>query len=428
MKKLLLPLLFVACTLSAQADDFEDAFSAVANMRVGWNLGNSLDSNSGSLSNMWIEKWTSGTPTDYETAWGQPVTTRALIAMFRQAGFGAIRVPVTWYPHIDDNGNIDAAWLKRVHEVVDYVIDEGLYCILNVHHDTGTADTAWLKAYMTNYNSNHEKFEKLWTNIANEFIDYDQHLLFEGFNEMTDSYDSWCFASYYASGNYNATAAADTYEAINSYNQSFVDAVRATGGNNAQRNLVVNTYAACSGEGSWNSHLLDPLKNMNYPDDSVEGHIAFQVHTYPSLSSSTMTSEKQCLKDLQTYLVSKGGPVIIGEWGTSDTWSDYESNCTLLCTFVQQFTEAVRDAGMAQFFWMTLSNASDRSVPTWSTPEIKDAIIYGYYGEDGYVDASVQTPSVQTTNSNAMYNLAGQRVGSDYKGIVIKNGKKVLVK
>ena len=111
-----------------QAQEFESATDAVKNMGVGWNLGNTLDS----WGNTTFE-----TPTDQEAWWGQPVTKPELMKMMKEAGFGAIRVPVTWYNHMDKDGNVDAAWMKRVHETVDYVINAGLYCIVNVHHDTG---------------------------------------------------------------------------------------------------------------------------------------------------------------------------------------------------------------------------------------------------------------------------------------------------
>lgn len=124
-------------------------------MGAGWNLGNTQDSNSGDLTHMWLEAWFDRSSKAYETAWGQPQATRELIHMFKEAGFGAIRVPVTWYPHmgtitLHDGANwdpdtwsgtaVDPAWMARVKEVVDYVIDEGLYCILNVHHDTEASD------------------------------------------------------------------------------------------------------------------------------------------------------------------------------------------------------------------------------------------------------------------------------------------------
>ena len=101
--------LLLMSSMQVLAQEFESATSAVTNMRVGWNLGNTLDSNSGATDNMWIEKWSARNPSDYETAWGQPVTTEATIKMFKEAGFNAIRVPVTWYPHMGVQVN-DLKW------------------------------------------------------------------------------------------------------------------------------------------------------------------------------------------------------------------------------------------------------------------------------------------------------------------------------
>ena len=336
-KRLLTLCLAIASVYHLNAQSFETATEAVKNMRVGWNLGNTLDSNSGDVNNMWIEKWTNRSTTAYETAWGQPETKIELIKMFKEAGFNAIRIPVTWYPHMeakfqlngtvwdkdkDDIGTkIQKAWMTRIHEVVDYVISQHMYCILNVHHDTGSANTAWLIASSTDYSKQKDRFEAVWKQIAEEFKDYNEYLLFEGYNEMLDKYDSWCFASYAASGNYHATDAADAYNAINSYAQSFVNAVRATGGNNAQRNLIVSTYGACCGEGSWNTHLQDPLKQMQLPTDNVSNHLIFEVHSYPSIKNSlasAKTSVSNMMNSLQTHLASKGAPIIIGEWGTAN--------------------------------------------------------------------------------------------------------------
>ena len=130
------------------------------------------------------------------------------------------------------------------------------------------------------YNKEKARFEEIWRQIAEEFKDYDHHLLFEGYNEMLDSYGSWCFASFATSSGYNASVASSAYQAINSYAQSFVNAVRSTGGNNAQRNLIVNTYGACCGSGTWNSHLTDPLTQMVLPTDDASNHLLFEVHSY----------------------------------------------------------------------------------------------------------------------------------------------------
>ena len=143
MKKLFLSTLILLASAGVYAEEFETASEAVANMRLGWNLGNTLDSNSGDTSNMWIEKWSDRTPSAYETAWGQPATKPELFKMFKDAGFNAIRVPVTWYPHMEAKigdlkwdpksdpigTKIQEAWMKRVHEIVDYVIDQDMYCI-----------------------------------------------------------------------------------------------------------------------------------------------------------------------------------------------------------------------------------------------------------------------------------------------------------
>jgi len=224
---------------------------------------------------------------------------------------------------MDKDGNVDAAWMNRVHEVVDYVISQGMYCILNVHHDTG-ADSYdnnnnltgyhWIKADAANYTANKARYEKLWQQIAQEFRNYCNLLLFEGYNEMLDANSSWNFAQSDAA-----------YTAINDYAQSFVNVVRATGGNNTQRNLIVSTYGACSRNGTWNAKLQDPLKNLQIPTGK-SNHIIFEVHNYPSLVSNNSNRTISDIKaeidvlvtNLKTHLVSKGAPVIIGEWGTNN--------------------------------------------------------------------------------------------------------------
>ena len=356
---------------------WESAAAAVRNMGAGWNLGNTLDSNSGDVQNMWIEAYTSRTPADYETAWGQPQTSRELIHMFKEAGFGAIRVPVTWYPHmgtVETGYEVDSAWIARVKEVVDYVIDEDMYCILNVHHDTGAASTAWLVAGESEFNAVKDRYEALWEQIATTFMDYGQKLLFESYNEMLDPLDSWCFASFAASGGYDAGVAASAYSAINSYAVHFSQTVRATGGNNAHRNLIVNTYGACSGDGTWNSHLQEPLSQMQIPESP--GHIAVEVHSY--WDAEKFDSQKadidQLFTNLNEYIVKRlGVPAIIGEWGGGSN-NDNAANTR----FATYFSGKAKEAGVAAFWWMGLSDGKDRSVPTWTMPKTKDAILEAY--------------------------------------------------
>ncbi|MBO7466727.1 MAG: glycoside hydrolase family 5 protein [Bacteroidaceae bacterium] len=454
-EKIFLPFLAILMMLSsvgmkAQGTLFEDAFEATENMRVGWNLGNTLDCHSGDTLNMWIEHWTSRNPGDYEKAWGQPVTTKALIKMFKDAGFNAIRVPVTWYPHMeakfsfssssnsywypsrDDIGTkVKSNWMKRVKEIVAYIISQDMYCILNIHHDTGAANTTWLEASEEGYAKSKERFEELWRQIAEEFKGYGEKLLFEAYNEMLDEYDSWCFASYATPAKYNATVAASAYNAINAYAQSFVDVVRSTGGNNSQRNLIVSTYGACSGSGTWNAHLKDPLKNMNLPNDNAEGrHIIFEVHSYPNISNLTNAKNevKDMMKALQTNLISKGAPVIIGEWGTFNLEEDYKNNRTNMAAFAKDFVEQAKEYGITTFYWMGLSDGADRSSLKWTQPEIKDAIITGFYGEGGFDTGLFPFLKEGTCNEEPYYDILGRPVFNPGAGIYIRKGKKVVLK
>lgn len=383
------------------AQTMETAYNAVSNMGVGWNLGNTLDAHAQRVHNPNDGAYWNGQGLESENSWGQPYTTKELIAMLKDAGYGAIRVPVTWYNHMDKDGKIDAEWMKRVRTVVDYVIDNGLYCILNVHHDTGADNnnmTTWIKADMDSYNSNKSRFEYLWTQIANVFKDYDGHLLFEGYNEMLDVKSSWCYASMNVTGGYNTTIAASAYDAINCYAQSFVDAVRKTGGNNTTRNLIVTTYAASCGTGTWNYHLQDPLKNMKMPTDNFSGHIIFEVHSYPQLvnTNNGVTTTRSIeelqreidstINNLKTYLAAKGGPVIIGEWGTSNVdagsgRTDYDLRRELMLKFVDYYVRKTKEAGIGTFYWMGLTDGLYRSMPAFNQPDLAECIVKAYHGD-----------------------------------------------
>ena len=437
----------------AEAADFEKATEAVKNMGLGWNMGNTLEANNQSITDITNVGYWGQQGLDSETCWGQSVTKPALLSMMKNAGFGAIRVPVTWYNHMDANGKVDAAWMKRVHEVVDYVIGNGMYCIINVHHDTG-ADSysngklthyAWIKADMDNYNANKERYEYLWKQIAEEFKEYGHELLFESYNEMLDKLSSWCFASFSASGQYDATVARSAYDAINSYAQSFVTTVRSTGANNSLRNLIVNTYGSCSGGGTWNQHLKDPLKELKYPDDPAgDGRIIFQVHAYPSLvntdnsgnitSNRTFASIKSELDEMidawKTYLVSKGAPVILGEWGTSNVdkdVTDYDARRELMFQFCDYLVKQCKANDIGTFYWMGLTDGMARFYPAFSQPDLAKTILQAYYGSDynpvlpDAKDCSFSCTVDFTKQYGELYLYKGSSFTSnDYKSITLE--------
>ena len=364
MKKILLFACGMLMSFSAQAQDFETAKDAVKNMGVGWNLGNTLDANDAT------KTWT--TTAQHETCWGQPVTKPELLKMMKEAGFSTIRVPVTWYQEMDKDGKVNDAWMNRVKEVVDYVIDNGMYCILNVHHDTGADEgsyKSWIKASTSNYNTNKTKYEGLWRQIAEKFKDYDQHLLFEAYNEMLDEKNNW-----------NEPASDDGYKAINSYAKSFVTTVRGTGGNNKQRNLVVNTYSASS--------TANAMKKLDLPEES--GHIIFQLHSYPNWKSESnaKTEIDNLISNIKTNLL-KRAPVIIGEYATFTTWPSkidyYDTDRKVALYAMDYLIKQTKTAGIGTCYWMGLSDGESRSMPSFNQADLAQTLIKAYYGSiDGY--------------------------------------------
>lgn len=380
MKKSLLLTLFACGALSLQAQITESATDAVKNMGLGWNLGNTLDANNGSGKDITAASYWGQQGIESETCWGQPYTKPELFKMMKEAGFGAIRVPITWYNHMDKDGNVDKAWMKRVHEVVDYVIDNGLYCIINVHHDTGADSDGfvhWIHADETIYNSTKEKYEFLWKQIAEEFKDYGNKLLFESYNEMLDAKSTW-----------NAPGNTASYKAINSYAQSFVDIVRATGGNNETRNLIVNTYAAANSEA--------PVKNLTLPKDPTKDRTIVEVHAYPNFFTWSSPAKLRTIKEvkndvdyiyntLKNNVISKGVPAIIGEWGSFGVdngpgKTDYDLRKDMFFEFCDYFVKKGKENNVATFYWMGLSDSRYRAMPAFSQADLAECIAKAYHG------------------------------------------------
>ena len=349
----------------------ESAVSAVKNMRLAWNLGNSLDAFSTGVGN-------NKEPEKYETCWGQPVTKPELMAFLKREGFNAVRVPVTWWQHLDSNDNIDDSWMKRVQEIVDYVISQGMYCIINVHHDTGSgsADQHWLRADINKFDQMNVRFQKIWQQIATRFISYDQRLLFEGYNEMLDDANTWTDAK-----------DASSYTAVNQFAQSFVNTVRATGGNNATRNLIVTPYSAAT----WNA-----LTSFNVPTDNVSGHLIAEIHSYDpydwlATAGTWGTTQSNFIRDMYTRLkskfISQGVPVIIGECGIigeNDVDTDaIKAKKTEAAKHIADVIRQGKALNIPVFYWMTLIDGADRSVPQWTIPELVEAMKTAYYEYTG---------------------------------------------
>ena len=325
---------YAAEPVKAEPEHFESAADAVKNMGVGWNLGNTLDSYGSWLgSNSSVKA--------YETAWGNPQATEDLIKAVKKAGFGAMRVPVTWRMTIDSKGNVRKDWMDRVQEVVDWVLENDMYCIINIHHDTGS--DGWIRASESGYKSAEKKFTRIWEQIAERFKDYGEKLVFECMNETLNDASDW-----------NATDSASA-KYIKKYQQTFVNVVRKSGGNNAERNLIVSPYAASANTTIINAFTL--------PDDTVEDHMIMEIHSYDpqgfTWKDATWTTMRDTWgtdadkRDMENFIStvakkakSLGVPVIIGEFGSMNKNNDKQR-----ASHAAYFVKTAKKSGITVFWW-----------------------------------------------------------------------------
>ncbi len=286
--------------------DLPTAMEVARQMGVGWNIGNSLE-----------------VPKD-PLAWGNPIPSKKLIDLAKSSGFGTIRLPCAWDSHADQSTNtINAAWLNQVKTIIDYCISNNMYVVLNSHWDGGWLEESITPSKQTEVN---KKQKAYWTQIANYFKSYDQHLLFAGANEPA------------VQDPYGTVFGPDRVAVLNSYLQTFIDAVRATGGNNATRTLII--------QGPRSDIELSKAAWTTLPKDNATGRLMTELHFYPyqwalmesdadwgkvfyywgKENLSTTDTERnttwcdEAFVDSQFTIlnrlyVDKGMPVLLGEWG-----------------------------------------------------------------------------------------------------------------
>lgn len=265
----------------------------IQDMGAGWNLGNTMDGHTG---------FTPG-----ETIWQPYKTTKQLIKSVHDMGFNTVRIPVTWGTMIDDENDyaINQKWMSRVQDIVDYCVSLDMYAIINIHHD-GAEQMGWLRIATDDQEALKEKFAGVWKNIATTFKNYDEHLILESMNEVRGE---------------NMTVVQEN-AVIMELNQIFVDTVRGTGSNNAQRYLMV------PGKYNFIDSVCNEKNKFSLPNDSVENRLIVSVHDYSpwsfcgaestatiSASDSVITSNDNELKPLYDTYTSKGIPVVVGEYG-----------------------------------------------------------------------------------------------------------------
>lgn len=341
----------------------------VEDMTFGWNLGNTLDvcqadrDGDGKIN----EHVEAGEKVD-ETLWGNPKATKDLFTSLKKNGVNAVRIPVTWRDHMDSNGNIDREWMDRVQQVVDYAYSQGMYVIINVHHDGGGDPKfgAWIiEESQKDYNTFLKKYKNVWKQIAERFKNYSDYLIFESMNEV--GFDTL----------YNKNKA-DAYNLINKINQDFVDIIRATGGNNAKRHLLIAGYYTDI------ERTCDSLYKM--PDDKA-GRCILSVHYYTPWdfctcdrkhtwgTNSEVRQMETLIGKMKKNFVDKGIPVIIGEYAASG--SDL-SSCIF---FIEKLNKLCSDYGIATFIWDSGSQVN-RKTYKWRTPQYLEALKRATSGKD----------------------------------------------
>jgi len=320
----------------------------VAQMKVGWNLGNTMDA-------------TGGSGIDAETSWGNITTTKMMIDAVKDAGFNVFRLPVSWGTHLDENYNVDPAWMDRVQEIVNYGIDNDMFVILNTHHEE------WYMPVESDVDEDLKELEALWTQIAERFKGYNEKLIFEGVNEPRLRGDGaeW-------------TGTTESREIVNKYAKTFVETVRATGGNNADRCLMVTPYAASSSATN--------MQALEIPEDSDK--IIVSIHAYLPYSFALDTagtdvydpndkSIPDLFDNIKYYFLDNDIPVIIGEFGSVNKMNDEDR---IKC--VTDYLTTAKEYGVPCVWWDNGTRVGDgenfglldRTDCTWYFPGIMEAI------------------------------------------------------
>lgn len=359
-----------------QKEEINEAQQLVDNMKAGWNLGNTFDASDCT----WLTD-----PMEYEAAWCGVKTTTQLIDEVKNAGFNSIRIPVSWHNHISGENNIiDAKWLERVTEIVDYCMEKDMYVIINIHHDNSNQYIMPRYEYLE---QSKKYLKDIWSQLAQHFKNYDNHLIFESMNEprlIGSQYEWWI--------DINNNECREAIECINILNQEFVNIIRGSGDNNSSRFITVPGYCA-----SYDGVLNDYFK---IPKDTVNDRLLITVHAYipynfalqgkweagnvntfdSNRKESTEVIDKM-MKGLYDKFVSKGQPVIIDEFGARSK----DNNLNARVEFAEYYVALARKYSITCFWWdnnaFTNDGESecfgliDRSKNQWIYPEIVKAII-----------------------------------------------------
>ena len=337
-------------------------------MGKAWNLGNALDSTSDG--------------TVGETLWNNkfPVSKEMFDAV-KAAGFDTVRIPVSYMDKIVENADgtytIDSAYMARVKQVVDAAISANLFVIVNIHNDGGNGvEDMWLDITKTgsDFTAVQNKFAGVWSSIANTFADYDQKLIFEGFNELNN-------------GNYNSTPSTSEIANVNSLNAKFVETVRNVGGKNIDRVLIVSGY---------NANINNTIEGFVKPNDTSANRLMLSVHYYDPYDFALDENET-------------------GSWGTDDDKTIMEDNMISISDFallssidmpifIGEYGAANKNNTSARadyYYWLNYyANDQDATIVTacWDNGDI---------GQNGFALFDRTTNTVTPTGSTLINAIMG---------------------
>ena len=318
----------------------------VIDMGAGWNLGNAMD-----------------TESEDETAWGNPITTKAMIDEIAKKGFKTLRLPVTWRFQMGPAPDyvIEKEWLDKVEKIANYALDNKMYVIVNIHHDE-----AWIIPTYEKVPAVKSQLIKVWTQIANRFKTYDDYLIFETLNEprYEETPEEWDGGT------------AEGRDAVNQYHQVSVDAIRATGGNNTSRKIMVSTYAASTNSNALSDYII--------PND--DENVIVSVHSYsPYLfclegtdptwgTEADKTELTQEFNKIHDKFEKEGRSVVMGEWG-----STFNNNPEDRLAHAEFYATACAERGICPIWWdngnLDEFAIFNRNTLEWTYPEIADAIV-----------------------------------------------------
>lgn len=366
-----------------------NAVELAAKLKLGWNIGNTLEA--GDFSDPLNPKKCNNQQ-DSETCWGNPKITEDYVKFVKQSGFNAIRLPVSWNQYASvSTAEIEQAWLDRVKQVVKYCIDNDLYVLVNIHWDGG-----WLENHVSpdKQFANNAKQKAFWEQIATHLREFDERLMFASSNEP----------SVKEQGMTDVDLLTQRMNVLTSYHQTFIDAVRSTGGKNAYRVLVIQGP-------NTDVELTHQLMN-SMPTDTIANRLMVEIHYYTPWNFTGMTKDEgwgnqfyywgknlQSTTDtahnptwgeeatvdemfglMKSQFVDKGIPVVVGEYGTQKrnnlTGDDLALHLASRAYFLKYVTQQALAYELIPFYWDT-GGILSRSSNTVLDQQALDGLIQG---------------------------------------------------